>query len=326
VTAKGRQRTRLRVGDPNQVDIDVVREPYLSSMMLLTSRPSSSVIAATAKAARASVAASHRFTLAPLMASEDRYLPDFVATPMSPSRDTSIDEQVGRLHDTPEGDMVADLDRTFGSELPIAWRLPAEDPRRWLRAYASATHEAWESVSPQWRRSQGLMDMEARRVGAAVVRGTTGALLNTLFPRMRFRNGEIVVPSAQERRIKLAGRRLVLVPTIAGASGRLVGFDLPDVVYLAYPLPGFASAPAPADGQDTLSQVIGDTRARLLRAAAAPTAMGGLAAEVDCSPRMATYHCAHLEAAGLILRERCGQSVWVTRTALGDELVELLSR
>jgi len=40
---------------------------------------------------------------------------------------------------------------------------------------------------------------------------------------------------------------------------------------------------------------------------------------------MTSYHCGQLEAAGLIVRERRGQSVWVSRTARGHELVDLLS-
>jgi hypothetical protein len=53
--------------------------------------------------------------------------------------------------------------------------------------------------------------------------------------------------------------------------------------------------------------------------------MGQLAAALGCSPRVTSYHCDHLEAAGLILRERRGKSVWVSRTARGYELVDMLS-
>ena len=325
MTANAQQRTRLRIGDPDRVTIDVVRAPHLSLVLLMTSRPSSSLTGRSAHAARAAVDSSRRFALAPLMASAQRSFPDTVATPIAPSRDVSVEDQVERLRDLPDSDMVDDLTRTFGADLPNAWRVPAEEPRRWLDAYAMATTDAWSAVSARWRQSQGLIDMEARRVGAAVVRGATGALLNTLFPRIRYAGGEIVVPSVRERRISLDGRRLVLVPTVAGAAGRLVGFDLPGVVYLAYPVPGQSGRGAGAPGPDALTQVLGCTRAQLLRAAAVPIAMGRLAAAIGCSPRMATYHCGQLEAAGLILRERSGQSVWVTRSARGDELVALLS-
>ena len=243
----------------------------------------------------------------------------------------SVAEQVQRLRDLPGDTMVDDLTRTFGPELPAVWRPPADLPRRWLNAYASATADAWSAVSPRWRRAQSLLDLEARRVGAAVVRGGTDVLLNTLHPRIRYENGEIWVPATRELTVGLDGRRLVLVPTIAGSAGRLVGFDLPDVVYLAYPVPGQASlgehpaATPTTTGADPLGQVLGRTRAQVLRAATGPISMGRLAAGLECSPRMITYHCGQLESAGLILRERRGQSVWVSRTTRGHELIDLLS-
>lgn len=53
--------------------------------------------------------------------------------------------------------------------------------------------------------------------------------------------------------------------------------------------------------------------------------MGQLAAALQCEPCTASYHCDRLESAGLIARERHGQSVWVSRTVRGDELADLLS-
>jgi DNA-binding MarR family transcriptional regulator len=50
-----------------------------------------------------------------------------------------------------------------------------------------------------------------------------------------------------------------------------------------------------------------------------------LAAGVHCAPTTATYHLHQLAAAGLIIREPCGKSIRVSRTARGDELVDLLS-
>ena len=274
---------------------------------------------------------SGRAALPPVLSCAQRAFPDTAATPIPPAVDVSVSEQVQRLRDLPDDTVVDDLARTFGPELPAVWRPAADLPRRWLYAYASATADAWSAVSPRWRRAQSLLDLEARRVGAAVVRGGTDVLLNTLHPRIRYENGEIWVPSTREATVGLDGRRLALVPTIAGSAGRLVGFDLPDVVYLAYPVPGQAGlgerpAPTPTNtGADPLGQVLGRARAQVLRAAIGPISMGRLAAGLECSPRMITYHCGQLEAAGLIRRERYGQSVWVSRTARGHQLVDLFS-
>jgi hypothetical protein len=331
VTVGGRHRYRLRVGNPDALNLSLVKSPHLSLVLLLTARSSSSAIGRTARTARASVRRSDRFALDPVLASAERVFPDVAAVPIPPTVDVSVAEQVERLRDLPNDAVIADLTHTFGPELPPWWRPPADRPRRWLDSYASATMDAWSAVSSRWRQAQPLLDLEARRVGAAVVRGCTDVLLNALHPRMRYENGEIWVPATRDVTLGLGGRRLVLVPTIAGPAGRLVGFDLPDVAYLAYPVPGQAglgtngSGPMDSDG-DPLCQVLGLMRARLLRATAGrPISMGQLATEVGCSPRMTSYHCDQLEAAGLIVRERHGQSVWVSRTARGQELAHLLS-
>jgi DNA-binding transcriptional ArsR family regulator len=326
VSIYGRHRYHLRVGDPGAVNVALVKAPHLSLVLMLTACFGPSAVGRTARAARASVRASGRFALTSVLASAQRVFPDVASTPIPPTADITVEEQVQRLRDLSDDAVLEDLTNAFGPDLPTAWRAPADRPRRWLDSYATATLDAWSAVSPRWQRAQPLLDLEARRVGAAVVRGGTDVLLNTLHPRIRYERGEIWVPALSEATVDLNGRRLVLVPTIAGPMGRMVGFDLPDVVYLAYPVPGQTGlAENVATHGDPLTQVLGRTRADVLQAADRPISMGKLAAAVGCSPRMTTYHAGQLEAAGLIVRERRGQSVWVSRTARGHELIELLS-
>lgn len=330
MTVGGRQRHRLRVGDAAALNVALVKAPQVSLVLLLMSRSSSPAIARAAGAARASVRRSGWFALSSVFASAQTVIPDTATTPIPPVTDVSVAEHVQRLRDLPGEVLVEELTHAFGSEIPPWWRPAAEQPGRWLDSYAWATMDAWSAASALWRRAQPLLDREARRVGAAVVRGGTDVLLNTLHPRMHYENGEIWVPATQEATVPLGGRRLVLMPTIAGAMGRRVSFDLPDVVFLAYPVRGQAElgehVTAQADpGGDPLGCVLGRVRAGVLRAADRPITMGRLAAAVSCAPRMASYHCGRLEAAGLIVRERRGQSVWVSRTARGHELVDLLS-
>jgi hypothetical protein len=136
--------------------------------------------------------------------------------------------------------------------------------------------------------------LEARRVAAAVVRGCTDVLLNALHPRMHYENGEFWVPATREVTDELGGRRLVLVPTIAGLSGR-VGIGLPDVFYIAYPVPGQAglgehgTTVMDPDG-DPLCRMLGGMRAHVLRTANGPVSMGQLAAALGCSPRVTSCH------------------------------------
>lgn len=299
------------------VNLKLVKAPHLSLVMLLSARTGRTAHLARTAAGRAGLVA-----LPPVMACAQRAYPDTAVTPIPPSADVSVPEQVARLRDLPDDAVIDDLARTFGPLLPTVWRPPADHPRAWLRSYASATSSAWSAVSPRWRSAEPLLALEARRVGAAVVRGCTDVLLNTLHPRIRYVDGEIRVPAARDQSVDLAGRRLVLVPTLAGPGGRLVGFDLPDVVYVAYPLPG-QSTSAPPRATDPLTHLLGHHRAALLQAAGRPITMTHLAATVGCTLRMTSYHCKYLESAGLIHRERLGQTTHITRTPRGHELLDL---
>jgi DNA-binding MarR family transcriptional regulator len=63
----------------------------------------------------------------------------------------------------------------------------------------------------------------------------------------------------------------------------------------------------------------------ILQALRQPLTVSDLAAAVHCAPTTATYHLHQLATSGLVGREKSGPSVWVRRTARGDELVDLLS-
>lgn len=74
--------------------------------------------------------------------------------------------------------------------------------------------------------------------------------------------------------------------------------------------------------EDPLALVLGPLRAQTLRAARHPITAGRLATRLQCAPNTVTYHCAQLESAGLIVRERRGPWVWITRTRRGEQLIE----
>jgi DNA-binding transcriptional ArsR family regulator len=111
---------------------------------------------------------------------------------------------------------------------------------------------------------------------------------------------------------------------IAGRVGILFSFELPDVCYIGYPVrPHRLGADVTADS--ALATILGPVRAAILQALRQPLTVGQLAAAVHCAPTTATYHLHQLAASHLISREKSGPSVWASRTARGDELVDLLS-
>jgi DNA-binding transcriptional ArsR family regulator len=105
----------------------------------------------------------------------------------------------------------------------------------------------------------------------------------------------------------------------------LTSYELPGIVYLAYPIRRpRPSRAAPVPG-DSLTLVLGPARAAALRALRRPLTVSQLAVAIGCAPNTATYHIQQLATAGLATRERDGTSVRISRTLRGTELVELLS-
>jgi DNA-binding transcriptional ArsR family regulator len=76
----------------------------------------------------------------------------------------------------------------------------------------------------------------------------------------------------------------------------------------------------------TLEALVGPQRALLLRALDRPRTVGELAETLIAVPSAATHQVSALEAAGLVVRERAGQRVFVHRTVRGARLLELYER
>jgi DNA-binding transcriptional ArsR family regulator len=257
-------------------------------------------------------------------------IPD-TCMPISPLADTSVGDQVARLRDLPADALIAELQAVYGGHrLPLPWRAAADQPRRWLNSMADASLDIWAMAEPLWRTAGSLLDREIRRIGIATVRGGMAALLNSLHPGLSYRDGTFTYAPPCDPGNKLGPlgpvgpRRLALVPMIAGRDALLFSFDLPGVCWIGYPIrQPRTGSPATSDG--ALATILGPVRAATLQALRQPLTVSDLAAAVHCAPTTATYHLHQLAAAGLITREKSGPAVWVSRTARGNELVELLS-
>jgi DNA-binding transcriptional ArsR family regulator len=244
--------------------------------------------------------------------------------PIPPLADVPVAEQAARLRDLDPDVLTGELAASARANMPPGWQAAAIEPRRWLASMADASLDTWAVLQPRWQAAAPLLDREVTRVGIAAVRGGMEALLNSLHPRISYADGVLTAAFPLDRRVALGRRRLALLPMIARRDQLFVSFDRPDVCYLAYPIcPPHPGAHADADG--ALALILGPLRAAALRALRQPLTVSELAAAVQCAPTTATYHLNQLAAAGLIIRERQGTSIRISRTTRGDDLVGLMS-
>jgi len=323
-----------RAGAPEAPRISVVLAPQQSVLMLLLQAASGQKLGAPADllaGIRDGLRPQARFAAQWFTTRGWTRIPES-CTPIAPSVDVSVADQAARMRDLPASALAGDLESAGGClDWAPRWQVAADQSRRWLNSMADASLDTWAVAEPRWQAAGPLLDREIRRVGVAAVRGGMAALLNSLHPGIRYHDGMFVFSSQCDRDNTTIGpvgpvgsRRLALLPLIAGRDAVMFSFERPDVCYIGYPVPRPRPG-AEATAESALVTILGPVRAAILQALRHPLTVNDVAAVVHCAPNTATYHLHQLAAAGLITREKSGPSVWVSRAARGDELVELLS-
>ncbi|MCX2185526.1 helix-turn-helix domain-containing protein [Streptomyces sp. SKN60] len=193
-----------------------------------------------------------------------------------------------------------------------------------LRRYHAAT------LAPYAPAVAALAQGDAARHARRVLQRGSEALLCGLGPQLRWRPPVLEVDYPVFRRLDLAGRGLLLVPSFFCHNHPIALADPELTPVLVFPVvrgplwipraaatPGQTATPGGA-GLDTL---VGPTRAAALRLLDTGHSTSELAARLCTSVSAASRHASALRGAGLVATERLGTSVRHTRTALGTSLV-----
>ncbi|NUP52528.1 MAG: winged helix-turn-helix transcriptional regulator [Catenulispora sp.] len=207
-------------------------------------------------------------------------------------------------------------------------------PTPWLRALVNSETAAWDLLDrglrdafhsvldPAWPAVRELHAAEFTRFALHSAEHGTEAALTALSPTSTWNNTTWTIPATRTREIPLAGQGLTLLPTFHWTHEPLVGTWPNQPTLLVYPAgPGFPLPHTRPEG-DPLADILGTSRARILRLLALPHTTTELAAHTGLSLGTASTHSAALRRAGLITTHRAGRSVQHTRTDLGRLLTE----
>jgi hypothetical protein len=181
---------------------------------------------------------------------------------------------------------------------------------------------AWEALlAPDWARVRAVLERDVRfRAERLSEVGWSGALVG-MHRDIEWTGDAIVIDRGTEASEALAGRGLLLVPSVFLGQGVAVTGEEPWQPTIVYPARGaglvFEEADPPTD---PLAPLLGRTRAGLLLALATPSSTTQLAALTGASLGATGDHLKVLLDAGLIGRSRVARSVVYRRTPLGDAL------
>ena len=178
-------------------------------------------------------------------------------------------------------------------------------------------------VSPHVDQAAEITGRWVARLAHRTLTHGVDAVLSRLGPATRWRTPVLEVDYPVRRDLHLEGRGLSLVPTFFGVNHPITLADPLLQPVLVYPV---SREPfwLPGGGRpqvDALSELLGETRAAVLRLMDVELTTTALAARTRTSPSSVSRHTAVLRRAGLITTRRSGTSVLHLRTPMGNGLV-----
>lgn len=237
-----------------------------------------------------------------------------------------LEEGLDLVRSTPSTVVHSDVARLRRPPTPWVKALMRRDTQAW-NLLDRSLRDAYQSVlATSWNTVRERHAAEFTRFALRAAETGTEQALTTLAPGSALRDGTWHIPAFKDRDHHLAGKGITLLPTFHWTDEPLIGYSPDHPLLLVYPAgPGFplptpSSTTAPAT--DALADVLGTSRARILRLLETPHTTTELADHAHLSLPSASSHSAALRRAGLITTHREGRSVQHSRTELGRMLTE----
>jgi DNA-binding transcriptional ArsR family regulator len=240
-----------------------------------------------------------------------------------------IEVELEALREASPAVVRAELDQLRrGGAVPSPLRPLYDDPARHLPAVADELRRYWQAaIEPLWPRIRavGLADIGYRLDRFAS--GGVAQLLSGLNPDVAFDGDTITVRRAGTARGLLDGRGVVLVPSVFVWPGVLCSGPAARQTVICYAPRGVADVGAGPSGAgapgrpDSLTAVVGRTRARLLAALDLPATTTQLAARLAVTPSAVSQHLKILKESALVDSRRTGRVVLYQRTPAATDLL-----
>lgn len=233
---------------------------------------------------------------------------ELVRAAPAPLVSTELRRVRGARPPTPWLRSLAERDREAFGELDLALRL----------AHHHLTADAWPRILTAFRAELAWRSRLIAELGVQ-------AALSTLHPSISWNGTVMQVEGGDERDIHPRGGGLTLMPSPLWTGRALLAPQPDGSVLVVYPaLTSLPLVDAPAG--DPLADLLGHTRAAILKLTFTERSTGELARELGISAATVSGHTKTLRAAGLIVSIRDGKAVYHCLTPLGDRLLNSARR
>ncbi|HEX2902286.1 MAG TPA: DUF5937 family protein [Jatrophihabitans sp.] len=255
------------------------------------------------------------------------WVPDFLSPPPEHHGLISVEDELARVAAYPPRFVRRDIERSLASQ-PTPSRARAlqaviDDPVRGRREFIRQLRLAWQLLAePFWPAISRVVGEDIAYRTRQASREGLGASLTGLHPHVSVSDSRIVVSSAAQEQVALAGRGLLLMPSVFMGSDVAVVHEPPWPPTLVYAARGIGNLwAAPDQPAAALAGLIGHSRARLLLDLDADRTTSTISLRHGLSPATTSAHLKRLAAAGLVTATRAGKEVRYRRTPLADDLI-----
>jgi DNA-binding transcriptional ArsR family regulator len=238
---------------------------------------------------------------------------------------TSIDGQLAAVARCSTARLQADLEVVWRGKIPPEAKQALQHgggPR-----IAEALHEYWQvAIKPFWPQIRAVLDADVAYRAIRLARGGIEALLTDLHPELELAQHAITVQSSAAGSVHdLRGAGLLLVPCVFASPHVMVDIDAGNPASITYAPRGIGerwpqNSPA-MRSDDALADLLGRTRAAVLRAVALPRSTSDLAAELGQSMPAISAQLTVLRHAGLVSSWRAGRRVLYQLTPLARSVL-----
>jgi DNA-binding transcriptional ArsR family regulator len=256
------------------------------------------------------------------------YIPDFL-TPSPQTPFPELDEELERMLQTPPDVVRAHL-ATLRSSAGTLGELAEEldgDPSGLMPRLAEQMREFWKlTIEPHWPTIRAVGEHDVMYRARQLALGGPELLFEDLHPKVSWRDGAIHIEKQCSFVLDPQGRSVVLVPAVFAWPGTAVLEDRSLSPSLAYSPRGIATLwePEPPRARGAMDDLIGGTRADILRALDAPMTTTELARRLHLTPAAVSQQLGVLRRSGVVEADRVGRGVYSRLTPLGRSLLDLL--
>lgn len=252
------------------------------------------------------------------------FVPDFLTPPPVVAR-PALDDELRRVAATEPARVAAELRTVHPAGVPdVLAPLLGPDVPRALDDLVGAMRGFWAAaIAPVWPQVAAVLETDLLHRARTLAEHGAEGLVAGLHPAVAWEDGEVLVGVPYDARVDVAGRGLLLLPSLFVWPDVMAVVDEPWQPTVIYPARGIGDVwtgrpPAPSEA---LAALLGRSRAALLVDLDAFRTTTALALRHGPGGSTVSHHLRVLVDAGLVSRHRTGTSVHYRRTELGRLLV-----